>query len=1429
VKGEALRLLPSLILCLLSGTGVGNGESFVFVNDTGEPAYGLSAAFDRPVEVRELGEGFAKWTLLEAGTAVVFFEGEVPARTTFHFSWTPVEARISEVRWLGRGEVEGLLTPRQRGDGLLEELCSVAWQPTGGPEGGNFTWVAIATSNPKIAYAGTNRGYLFKTMDGGASWERLERFHSSDPVFSIAVDPHNPDLVYVASCRIYRSCDGGATWSELDTPAQNVHHLAIHPSDPNVIYVGTHAPGSVYRSGDGGKHWRRVWQGPAGTNVTALTLVNPQEVYVSAGAMAHSGGLYRSRNGGRTWEKVDVEGAEEAFVHSIAVSPVDPRVIYVGLVDLFNRGRVFPVLKTVDGGKHWEVLPSFPSSDAHLVAVAPDGETVYVGSGGYLFRSEDGGETWERLRFTGATGPGHVFDLSCLAIDPSDPAILFLPTSLGVFRSVDGGDTWDFCTTGMIASEISHVVVDPRNPDRIYATSILGAGTFRSDDRGRTWERIDQNGINHVWTDELVVDPNNPDVLYQIADIGRIFKSDNGGDTWRIVNNGFRFSSIYALAVDPRDSHVVYAAKNGFGIFKSTDGGRSWTYLRGSPDYTYAIAISPSDPDILYAGYNCKPFEEEAAVYKSTDGGESWVRKDLGLTHPSQNINDIVIDPADPDVVYVAAMHNGVLKSTDGGETWEEVNVGLRSLDVLSLAIDPHDPEVLYAGLAEGVGVFKSTDGGETWEEVNNGIYIECPSYLQRVGQVSLGMKLEKSPTFISGDYYSIPWTAFTSVAVAPSDSRIVYASDFHHGLYRSEDGGASWRLVNGAEQELNGVHIRDIVVDPRDPDVVYVCSDEGVFRTEDGGASWTQENRGLLSEDIHTLAIARSDGRLYAGSKGYGVFRYEGRLRAWQQASELGNFGVHWPVWDRVMYQYSAMLIDPRDSNTIYIGTFPAGVFKSTDGGRTWVDKNLTFTNDGIMFLIAHPEKKDVIYAGTYNGVSRSVDGGESWEVISEGVPPEQWVFSIAFDPTNPDIMYAATKNGSNQGRGEEGFHGTVLKSLDGGETWFEITNGLDKNNEFYAIVVHPRNPNVLFLATQGDGVYVSTDAGESWQPMNRGLPTLEVGHGLNVSSPLKLDAAGRSLYLATNGFGVYRFDLPTSLFQPAQAPLALPDLAVKKVDLRSEGLVAGEAVRLVATIANRGNADVSCEVEVTFVLTGSMDSQIVLSTTVPGLGVGQEVVASVEWEPEAGEYTVVAEVDPADRIEEWNESNNRREGEQVLVPGRGSVCFHDDFERGAWEWSSIGLAWRIEREPDGNHVLRGGGSDGTYIGRKGFYGDDFMVEMRFCLEEGDFLIYFRHCDEGAYVFHLHPNGINIERFDWFDDREEIFKLGEASYPLSGGVWHTLQIKGEGPELSLCIDGKLIWKGTDSGEPFLAGGLFLEVFPDTEVRIDDVRAIKLP
>jgi photosystem II stability/assembly factor-like uncharacterized protein len=141
----------------------------------------------------------------------------------------------------------------------------------------------------------------------------------------------------------------------------------------------------------------------------------------------------------------------------------------------------------------------------------------------------------------------------------------------------------------------------------------------------------------------------------------------------------------------------------------------------------------------------------------------------------------------------------------------------------------------------------------------------------------------------------------------------------------------------------------------------------------------------------------------------------------------------------------YTSLLFHPTGPNVIYFGTFPAGIYKSADGGQSWRESNAGWTNDGVFSLGFHPEDTDVVYAGTYNGVNRSTDGGAHWEMWDAGWPDEQWVFSIDFDPRDPDVMYACSKNGENEGAGREDFHGTVMKSIDGGASWFPITSGLD------------------------------------------------------------------------------------------------------------------------------------------------------------------------------------------------------------------------------------------------------------------------------------------------------------------------------------------------------------------------------------------------
>ena len=233
----------------------------------------------------------------------------------------------------------------------------------------------------------------------------------------------------------------------------------------------------------------------------------------------------------------------------------------------------------------------------------------------------------------------------------------------------------------------------------------------------------------------------------------------------------------------------------------------------------------------------------------------------------------------------------------------------------------------------------------------------------------------------------------------------------------------------------MMGKHIYQIAIDPKDPAVVYAATEEGVYRTEDGGETWEDFSGGLKTPQARVLSF---DGRggLWAGSKGYGIFsRSSQEMPGWRQASAFGSFGTFWPIRDdRPLYQYTSLLIHPDDNTIMNLGTFPAGIYKSYDGGNLWQEHNAGWTNDGVFSLVAHPQDPETIFAGTYNGINRSSDGGRHWELWDTGWPEEQWVFKIGFDPRNPDVMYACSKNGENEGRGTEGFHGTVMKSLDGG-----------------------------------------------------------------------------------------------------------------------------------------------------------------------------------------------------------------------------------------------------------------------------------------------------------------------------------------------------------------------------------------------------------
>ncbi|MFC1994870.1 WD40/YVTN/BNR-like repeat-containing protein, partial [Chloroflexota bacterium] len=387
-----------------------------------------------------------------------------------------------------------------------------------------------------------------------------------------------------------------------------------------------------------------------------------------------------------------------------------------------------------------------------------------------------------------------------IAVDPDNPMTLYVNNyDGGVFKSTDGAETWVDSSQGYTGAKIFAIAMDPHQPYTVYAT--CRASIFRSVDGGTGWQGLAT--INQaVEPCGVALNPINPrDVLIGKESGVVVLKSNDGGDYWRVTLN----------------------------LEQSFD--------LGNPIGIKAIAYAPSDANTVYTGTRRKVSftstditGEALGIYKSTDGGETWVEKNGGLESSSKNINAILVSPQNPDIAYAATPDQGVLKTDDGGESWSLVNNGLMSLVVESLAINPENPNIIYAGLAEGVGIFKTTDGGELWEAINAGIQVECPSFLQRVGQVQTGVSLEKPKRVIGGEYYSIPWTNIGSIVIDPVEPQTLYAADLHLGVYMSTDGGLSWTPINHG-LSTKAVSALAISADGR---VLYAATTgEGVFRLE--------------------------------------------------------------------------------------------------------------------------------------------------------------------------------------------------------------------------------------------------------------------------------------------------------------------------------------------------------------------------------------------------------------------------------------------------------------------------------------------------------------------------------------------------------------------------------------------------------------------
>ncbi|MDD5264000.1 MAG: hypothetical protein PHU43_04095 [Candidatus Bipolaricaulis sp.] len=565
-----------------------------------------------------------------------------------------------------------------------------------------FSWVWAGEERRGRGFDMT-QGVVYRTTDGGRHWQALWR--GDNLARYVWIDPRDPNVLYVSTgifdreaansspksgaaggVGILKSTDGGETWRALGKASglRNLYigSLFMHPETPDTLLAGAGnltygAASGVYLSEDGGETWTWVLVTDSEEPVTAVefSTLNPKIAYAGSNQA-----IYRSEDGGHTWERRTAKakggGGRWGPPGIRAGFPIDLQV------DPRNADRLFA--NNYSGGN---------------------------------FLSEDGGCTWT-VASQGYTGA----QVHTVVVDGNDPAVVYASARSGIFRSADGGATWQGQNHPPATwAEWYSVAADPRDGRRVLISDEHFGQLLRSMDGGSSWDVVFQcPGVDGTREDgrhgfkAIAFAPSAPDTVYAGAcrernsvEEGRagtgfgIFRSDDGGMSWQEANDSRTASlNINVLAVDPLNAQVAYAGTVGQGVVATGDGGASWRPLnRGLRVLDIrALAIDPRNPKVVYAG------AERGGVYRSEDAGSNWVPSSAGMD-PQASVRALVIDSANSRVVYAADYRTGTYRSVDGGRSWSKVNQGLSTRAVTTLSLSA-DGRVLYAG-TNGEGVFR--------------------------------------------------------------------------------------------------------------------------------------------------------------------------------------------------------------------------------------------------------------------------------------------------------------------------------------------------------------------------------------------------------------------------------------------------------------------------------------------------------------------------------------------------------------------------------------------------------------------------------------------------------------------------------------------------------------------------------------------------
>jgi photosystem II stability/assembly factor-like uncharacterized protein len=600
------------------------------------------------------------------------------------------------------------------------------------------------------------------------------------------------------------------------------------------------------------------------------------------------------------------------------------------------------------------------------------------------------------------------------------------------------------------------------SPDYIFAAA--DEGVYRSPDRGITWELTGPGSDQSRGMLSLAVDPRNPATVYAGAYAG-LYKSTDAGATWTLV---FSQQVAYTVVVDPVSPNVVYVGGGPFQLdlarlYRSRDGGATWEVLLTAADYYQftAIAVSPLDPDTIYAGTHL------GTLYESTDGGASWSASSGSF--PGQ-ITSIVLDPAGPETVYVSSTATivpmgpplgSILRSRDGGTNWTLLE-GVPRQWVGALAMDPQSSTHLVTS-AYGV-VYETKDGGDDWKPVSDAA---VPLYAKAI---VFDPQRPETVYLASGSVYTGDLSApeCDPTMLCAQGGRFQVTVDWQgtplgpslraHAVPVTDDSGYFWFFTP------DNIEIMVKVLDGRPVNGAYwvffgALSNVAyrvTVRDTVTSAVWTHDNRwGEMASVADTNAFPSAGDSQHRRSRA----RSSGSAAPVAPGSwiPLGPRGGANPA------QVFSVAVDPRSPLIVYAAYEDyyaglGGVARSTDGGAHWV---LTELAQHIGSVLVDPSSPDHVYAAGDGGVFRSWDSGLTWTPAST---PDSYVL------------------GAGGGDVYAGIVGGILESSDSGVSWTALRVPIGADDDLTAITVDSADPGRIYAGTASGKILTSADFGQTW-----------------------------------------------------------------------------------------------------------------------------------------------------------------------------------------------------------------------------------------------------------------------------------------------------------------------------------------------------------